>query len=350
MVVDITTRTADRWLDSQPREWLVASSHTEVVTLVVVTLYSTCFIVVTYREIRLKLVRTTRDRYVIILSKTSLCCQIPPAEVAVAEVLVPTGKCDFVSISERCIIIVQFCTVHNFQVTVIYVADTHLNRCVYVHLTFAALLGSYHDNTIRTFRTVDSCRSSILQYSHGFDISRIQVTSAATYDNTVDNPQWLCTTAQRSLTTDYYRTTGTRLARTRSYVYTRNLTVQHIFYRRSSYVLQLVALNCSHRTSQAFLTLSGVTYYDYFVQSFCVFSQLDSLLLSSCLYFDSLVTDERHYQSRTYWSVEFVVTIEVSDSTIGSTLYKNVGTDDRFTVLIQDSTLDLCSLLCHSWL
>ena len=98
---------------------------------------------------------------------------------------------------------------------VIYIArnlvNTEVTRVVHLQrLVFLTILGSDDNDTIRSTRTIDGTRRSILQNLNGLDIIRREVTDSGTHWHTIDDIKRSCAT-ERTDTTNSHTRICTRL-------------------------------------------------------------------------------------------------------------------------------------------
>ena len=98
---------------------------------------------------------------------------------------------------------------------IIYIARNLVNTKVtgVVHLqrlVFLTILGSDNNDTIRSTRTIDGTRRSILQNLDGLDIIRREVTDSGTHWHTIDDIKRSCAT-ERTDTTNSHSRICTRL-------------------------------------------------------------------------------------------------------------------------------------------
>ena len=142
---------------------------------------------------------------------------------------------------------------------------TYIAVIFYLYLLFRPFLGSNQQNTVWTFKTVNSC-GGIFQDRDGFDIIRVEL-RIITLD-TVYNHQHASISANidgSSIITGASATLyGTQ---------TRQTSGEHIRHTGSFYFHQLIRRDGSYRTGHGSLFLNTVTYHHYLVQRLGIFLQ-----------------------------------------------------------------------------
>ena len=130
-----------------------------------------------------------------------------------------------------------------------------------------SLLSGDDDNTITTFRTIDSRRRCILQYRNGFDIGGVQVVQVMNgIHNTIDYDQWFIRGRDWTCTTDTDRSSSTRFTGRWHNIRTGNTSLQSLVDRKYRSVLDISHFNIRYGTGQIGLLNSSITDNYDFVQ------------------------------------------------------------------------------------
>ena len=175
---------------------------------------------------------------------------------------------------------------------------TYQTRVVHLALTRLTTLGSNQDDTVRSLRTIDSSRSSILQYRDRFDIVRIDVVHGRF--NTIHNHHRIGNVESTCTTYTDSTVVGTWLTTTLSNSHTRKQTLQTGRNRSNRTAFDQLVVHISYRTGQVSLLLSTVTYNNHFFQVHVVFLQDYVQSLTVVLHFLSNVTYVRNLQDCTF--------------------------------------------------
>ena len=222
-----------------------------------------------------------------------------------------------------------------------HLGSRNIAAIVYADLGFlVTLLGSNDDDTVSSTGTVDCSCSGVLQNLHGLNVVRVDgVDVDSLY--TVHDDQWVGTVNGAHTTyTDSglsCRTTGVVDGNTCC------LTLKCLSEGCYRNLGQSIAGYNGNRTGDILLCLGGVSYYDNILKYLGVFNE-DNLHFASCDF--HFLSDVAHVGNNKCGVVVHVlkgeITIKVGDGSVGSTLYQNGSSDNRFTILVNYLTLYGC--------
>ena len=155
----------------------------------------------------------------------------------------------------------------------------HLNRLVVL-----TLLAGDNDNTVSSTRTIDSCRSSILQYGDISNIRRVQCAEEAWRNRwAIENEQWLVRWVDRVDTTQTDRSRLWRVTSRSQYRQTWNLTSKRIGKVRGHDSLQLLLTNVGNSTNNRTQLLSSTITGDDNLLEWLTFRVQQDVHLCRCL-------------------------------------------------------------------
>ena len=206
-------------------------------------------------------------------------------------------------------------------------------------------LGSNKNNAVRTTCTINSCCRSIFQHLHGFNIVLVKKIDIGSHRHSINNIQRVRTIDSRYPPNNNTRR-STRTAATGN-LHTINLSLQSIHGITASQFFQFISFDSRYRACQVTLLHCTITDNNYFIQSLCIiFHDYINDILSIDFDFLCLISNHGKYNSRIFRNIsQCVVSIQICDSTICSTLHQNGQTNHWFFITSCNSSTSQISLL-----
>ena len=211
-----------------------------------------------------------------------------------------------------------------------------------------SLVGSNHDNTIGTTRTIDSCCRSILKDVHSLNIVRINIADCSCKWNTIKNNKWVVAGCQRTRTTYTNLHWSTWLRRSLHHLYTSNTSLKSICYITSRNLTKHIALYWSYGTSYSLLTLSTITNYNNIIKNTTFFFKIyaNKRLIAN----DNFLSNIAYIRNHKGWAwsnIQVEVTINIGNNTIWCALH-HYGSTNKWTLWIAYTTSNFLWLL-NGW-
>ena len=207
------------------------------------------------------------------------------------------------------------------------------NRCGLLLLT---TLRRNEDNTVSTASTVDSRRSSVLQYIQRLDVVGRDVRNVV-YLDTINDEERVVRLRDRTATTNADRHRSTRTTVLRGDLYTRQLTLQGLGDVRNGVSHQLLTRYRSHRTGQVATLYRTVTNDHDILDARGVLlhrhRDLGALANSNTLLLHTDVRNNDHIVC-CIGQIQGELTIHIGSCTKGGTIDNNRRTDNRQTVSV----------------
>ena len=202
-------------------------------------------------------------------------------------------------------------------------------------------LGRDQDDTVVTTCTVDSSCRTVLEDIHRCDVFRRYVIDIVRRDTIDDVQRFVSRTAQGRETTDLNVVTGRSRVRGRTAdIQTGNFTLDQTDCIRFCTDVEVLCFHRSDRTGDLFFLLGSITNGYHFLQHMRVLYETDhhAFLGNGGLCLEAHVAD---LQLGTFRNIEFEVTVEICNHTIGCTDLKDAGADSRIARRLQNGTLNL---------
>ena len=225
---------------------------------------------------------------------------------------------------------------------------------IYRSLRTRTTLCRNQDDTAGSTRTVDSSGRSIFQDRDRFDIRRRNGGHITTGDTIDHNHRALVVLQRRSTTELDLRATG-YIARTGNDIQTGYLTLQQVGSIAGNTFVEVFFSHVSHRTGNLAARLGTVTDSHDLAQVHNGRLELERDVVAPFdRFLDGVITNVRDLENRAFRVLHFerIITVNVGNRTVGGTFHQDVGTDNRFAVLIHYTTLDSRSLrkdsTCHA--
>ena len=213
---------------------------------------------------------------------------------------------------------------------------------VHLYSTLLSLLGGNDDDTVRCTGTIDGCRRSILQYSHALDIRRVdhaEEVAAVTRDttllqwHTIKHDKRVVAGIKRCTTTHTDGTTGRGRTTVGHNLYTRNLTVDQLFWRRNETFIKVLRFHGSYGTSQVTLSCRTISDDHDISQRLAVRFEFHLHIVWDRKYLIN-ITDIRYLDLlgwRRYLKTE--VTVKISNCTALFAFHYDSGANQSLTIL-----------------
>ena len=331
-------------------------------TLRVRVVLHTLLVHVVGSEVDLRLVRTTRDREVMVVRErlvVNILLHVVLLHVLVSletTVLSRSEATNTVKLLQRLGISVteELRTTPSVNQVIIRIERVHitgrlveLGIAVVVHLyaTLLGTLGRDEDYTVSTTGTIDSRRRSILQHVDRLNLIGRDV--AHRTRDTIHEDQRLVRLRDRTTTTHANRNLGVGTTVLCSYMHTGELTLQGLGYVTNGSSHDILGRNRSNRTGQVLTTNGLITNNHDILQRRSILFQTNEDL-GATIYRNvlGLHTDVR-YDQHILLCIRYIqgeLAVHIRTRTKRSTFNHNSGTDNRLTIGIRNSTLYSLSL------